>query len=205
MTAAAVLLLYGRYVPPPPPRVHIIPPPKLRRSVVPDQVTGVQVVPNPTDPTLYDLNIGPNGWQNLQVSQLFERNSFDAQQLFGNIRLKRIIGNYGSLWSQEFAAALNANGIRCTGGDYFNVSFEQNQDGSYTVGWSTAIGQAPNETIVVRPESLADDTRDIEQVRRNIGAFLRIAGYTDLTTPAANGVYAGKTAVQAVAEWTFRY
>lgn len=204
MSAAALLLAYRGYVPPPPPRNHVIRTRK-RYAEMPEQVTGVQVTINPTDPTKYDVQIGPNGWQGLLIEQLFARNSFSAKQLFDNIRLKRLIGNFGPLWSQEFRTALNQNGVRCSGGDYFNVSFDQNVDGSYTVGFSTVVGAAPNETITVAADALLDDTRDIETVVRNIGAFLRIAGYTDLTTPAPNGLYAGKTGPQAVAEWTFRY
>ncbi len=204
MTAALLLTAYGGFRPPPPPRNHII---RTRRRYVemPNQVTGVQLIPRVDDPELYDVQIGPNGYLGLRVENLFARNSFDAKQLFDNIRLKRLIGNYGPLWSQEFRNALNANGVRCTGGDYYNVTFAVNVDGSYTVGFSTVIGAAPNETITVAADALLDPGFDLETVVRNIGAFLRIAGYTDLTTPAPNGVYAGLKAAEAVALWTFHY
>jgi hypothetical protein len=172
---------------------------------VPDQVTGVQIVLDPALATTCTIQIGPNGFGGVSIAGLFDHTQFDPEQLFGNIRLRRIIGNYGVLWSQEFANAINAQGVRCTGGDYYNVSFETNQDGSFTVGFGSSVGAAPNQTITVDPGDLADDTHDLAMVVRNIGSFLRIAGYHDLTTPAANGVYAGKTAVQAVPLWTFRY
>ncbi len=187
------------------PRRHwIIKPSKNRRPIVPDQVTGVVITPS-VDGLTYSLQIGPNGESGLSVAALFDRTNFDADHLFGNIRLRRIIGNYGVLWSQEFTDAINERGIRTTGADYYNVTFAVNQDGSYTLGFGSAVGAAPNETITVDPQTLADDTHDLEMVKRNVGAFLRIAGYTDLTTPAVSGVYIGKTAVQAVALWTFRY
>lgn len=191
-------------VPPIPPRHHLIARRPNRRPVVPDQVTGVQITPA-SDGLTYSLQIGPNGYEGLSVADLFDRTAFDAEHLFGNIRLRRLIGNYGVLWSEEFRAALNAGGVRCKGATYFNVGFALNQDGSHTVAFSSAVGAAPSETITVEPADLADDTHDLEMVRRNVGSFLRLAGYTDLTTPAPNGVYAGKTAAQAVALWTFRY
>lgn len=173
---------------------------------MPDQVSGVQITLDPGTPaTTYSVQIGPNGYQGLTIASLFNRTNFDPDHLFANIRLRRIIGNYGVLWSQEFTDAINTRGIRTQGADYYNVGFSENQDGSYTLAFGSAVGQAPNQTITVDPQTLADDTHDLDVVLKNIGSFLRVAGYTDLTTPAASGVYAGKTGIQAVALWTFRY
>lgn len=171
---------------------------------MPDQISGVTITPS-MDGLTYDLQIGPNGYPSLSVASLFDHSTFDEQQLFANIRLRRIIGNYSVLWSQEFTDAINERGVRCRGADYYNVGFSVNQDGSYTIAFGSTVGAAPNQTITVSPETLADDTHDLDAVVKNVGSFLRIAGYMDLTTPAPNGIYAGKTAVQAVPLWTFRY
>lgn len=185
---------------------YTIPRTASRRTTVPDQAAGVQItLGTETPPATYSVTIGPNTYGPFQIADLFNRTNFDSDQLFGNIRLRRIIGNYGVLWSQEFTDAINKNGVRIQGGDYYNVTFEQNDDGSYTLGFGSAIGQAPNQTITVDPSTLADDTHDQSIVLSNIGSFLRIAGYSDLTTPAASGLYVGLTGVQAVATWTFRY
>lgn len=172
---------------------------------MPEQVTGVQVIPRQDNPLLYDLQIGPNGWESLDVSELFGGAPFTVQQMLDNIRLRRIIGNYGPVWSDEFLGALNATGVHCSNVTFYSCEFTENVDGSYTVGFTSAQGQPPNETITVDAAWLSDDLRDLQTVRRNVGAFLRLAGYTDLTTPAPNGLYAGMTGPQAVATWTFRY
>ncbi len=170
---------------------------------MPDQISGVVLVDHGTT---YDIQMGPNGEQGLQTTSLFDRSTFDQDHLFGNIRLKRVIGGYSVLWSQEFSDAINANGIHTTAATYYSVSFVQNQDGSYTVGFASSIGGSVNQTITYDPGDLAEeDTHDLEMVRRNVGAFLRLAGYSDLTTPAANGVYVGKTAIEAVVEQIFRF
>ena len=172
---------------------------------MPSQITGVTITPN-EDFSTVEIQIGPNGFQNIATASLFQRNQFDAAHLKGNVRLKRIIGGFsGALWSQEFKDAINENGIATTPSDYFSVDFVPNDDGSYNLLFSTQLGHAASEGIVINPADMDADTHDLEMVKLNIGSFLRRAGYTDLTTPAANGAYVGKTAVQAVPLWTFRY
>lgn len=209
MLALTAYYLTRPAVPPIPPRNHLIARRPNRRPVVPDQVTGVQiavVTPEVGQPaTEYTLQIGPNGYGAQPIASLFDRTTFDAEHLFGNLRLRRLIGNYGVLWSEEFRQSINASGIKLGGATYFNVTFEQNQDGSFVVGFGQAVGSAPNETITVDPGDLADDTHDLGMIVKNVKSFLRVAGFTDLTTPAPNGVYAGLTAIEAVAMWTFRY
>jgi hypothetical protein len=67
------------------------------------------------------------------------------------------------------------------------------------------LGGVANQTITLNPADLLEDTHDLNMVLLNLGAFLRRAGYTDLTTPAPSGLHAGKTGIQAIAEATFRY
>lgn len=173
---------------------------------MPNEITGVQITPHPTDPT-YSIQVGINVYTGQSVAALFDFTQFDPMQLIDNIRLKRIIGGYtpAALFSDEFRGAINAKGIRTAGGDYFNVSFEQNPDESYRISFATSRGAEPSQVINVFADDLIADSRDLSSVRRNVKAFLRIAGYTDLTTPAPSGVYAGKTAAEAVALQTFRY
>lgn len=205
MLALTAYYLTRPAVPPVPPRHHLIARRPNRRPVVPDQITGVQIVPGAGPaPTACQIVMGPNA-EEVTIASLFDRTTFDAEHLFGNIRLKRLIGNYSVLWSDEFRDAINGAGVKTKGATYYNVAFDQNQDNSYTIGFGSAVGGAANETITVDPGDLADDTHDPWMVVRNVGAFLRLAGYTDLTTPAPNGVYAGLTAIEAVAMWTFRY
>jgi hypothetical protein len=168
-----------------------------------DQVTGVAIT---VTGTTYSVQIGPNGYSGLTVAALFDHTTFDQDHLFGNIRLKNIIGNYGAnLWSREFEDALNLNGVATTSGDFYNVGFTANADGSYTLAFASVLGGSPNQTITVNPIDLTDDTHDQTMVLKNIGAFLRRAGFTDLTTPATSGLFAGKTGIQAVALQKFRY
>lgn len=171
---------------------------------MPDQIKGVQVTVNP-DGTTCNIQVGPNGYENVLISSLFDRSNFDPDHLLANIRLRRVIGGYSVLWSQEFTDAINENGVRLSSGDYYNVQFSVNQDGSYNLDFGNSVGSPPNQGITVDPDTLAQDTHDIEVVMKNVKSFLRIAGYTDLVTPAVNGIYAGKTGPQAVALWTFRY
>ena len=171
-----------------------------------DQVKGVALTVQGSGPSAtYSVQIGPNGFQGMPVSGLFDRTTFDADHLFGNIRLKHVIGNFGELWSKEFADALNAGGIGTTSGDFFNVGFAANRDGSYTLSFGSVLGGVANQTITLNPADLTEDTHDLNMVVKNIGAFLRRSGFSDLTTPATSGLYAGKTAIQAVALQTFRY
>lgn len=167
-----------------------------------DQVTGVVVAVSGAN---YSVQIGPNGFQGLPIAGLFDRSTFNPDHLFGNIRLKKVIGNFGELWSKEFADALNANGVGTTSGDFFNVGFSQNQDGSYTLSFGSVLGGSPNQTITVNPADLTEDTHDLNMVVLNLGAFLRRAGFTDLVTPAVGGLYNGKTGIQAIAAATFRF
>ncbi len=168
---------------------------------MPQQVTGVALTIN-TDPTKYDVQIGPNGYQDRTIADLFDRSTFDEDHMLGNIRLKKIIGGYGALASQEFRDALDA-GLSTTAGDFYSVGFEQNIDGSFIVSFGNVVGGSPNQTLTVSESDMEEDTHDLEMVLKNVGAFLRKAGYHDLTTVAPNGVYAGKTAIQAVALHTF--
>lgn len=171
---------------------------------MPDQIKGVQVTVNP-DGTTCNIQCGSNGFEGITIASLFSRESFDPDHLLGNIRLRRIIGGYSVLWSQEFTDAINENGVRLGSGDYYNVAFSANQDGSYNIDFGSAVGQPPNQGLTLDPDVLALDSHDIGIVQKNVASFLRIAGYTDLVTPAANGLYAGKTGPQAVALWNFRY
>ncbi len=168
---------------------------------MPQQVTGVEITIN-TDPTKYDVQIGPNGYQGRTIADLFDRSTFDEDHMLGNIRLKWVIGGYGALASQEFRDALDA-GLSTTAGDFYSVSFAQNIDGSLTISFGNVVGGVANQTLTVSQSDLEEDTHDLEMVLRNIGAFLRKAGYHDLTTVAPNGIYAGKTAIEAVALKTF--
>lgn len=170
---------------------------------MPNQITGVTITPN-QDGTTCNVQVGPNGYT-VNIADLFVRNNFDADHLLDNIRLRRIIGGYSVLWSEEFVNSINTNGVRLPCGDYYNVGFTVNPDESVTVAFGSTVGQSPNETITTTPDFLADDTHNIDLVVKNVKSFLRIANFSNLTTPAASGIYAGKTASQAVATWTFRY
>ncbi len=168
---------------------------------MPQQVTGVALTIN-TDPTKYDVQIGPNGYQGRTIADLFDRTLFDEDHMLGNIRLKKIIGGYGALASQEFRDALDA-GLSTTAGDFYSVHFNQNLDGSFEVSFANSVGGVPSQTVTVSESDMEEDTHDLEMVLKNIGAFLRKAGYHDLTTAAPNGIYAGKTGIEAVALHTF--
>jgi hypothetical protein len=173
------------------------------------KISGVQLGIQGTAPNqTVSVQVGPNGYSGLPLSgngSFFDRVSFDADHLFGNIRLHYVIGNFGTLWSQEFVDSLNANGVATTAGDFYNVGFEVNDDGSYTISFGSAIGGAVNQTITTDEATLTEDTYDQTILLKNIGAFLRRAGFSDLTTPAATGIYAGETAIQAVAGHVFVY
>lgn len=172
---------------------------------MPQQVTGVAIAIQSGDPTLYDVQIGGSGFQGRHVADLFDRTTFDEEHVFGNIRLKWLIGHRGEqLWSQEFTTALNA-GLSTTAGDFYHLALTENVDGSYTLAFGTSPSGVANQTITMTQSDLENDTNDIEMVLKNIGAFLRKAGYTDLTTVAPNGIYEGKTGIQAVAIQTFRF
>ncbi len=170
---------------------------------MPQPVGGVQItLGSGTPPTTYDVQIGPNGFQGLTLADLFDRTLFDSEHMIGNIRLKKLIGNYGHVESQEFRDALNA-GVRLTSGDYYGVSFAPNDDGSYVMMFGTVVNGQANQGMTLDPASLDVDTHDMQMVLRNVGTFLRMAGYTDLTTPAPGGLYQGQTGIQAVAGTTF--
>ena len=176
---------------------------------MPSQVTGVQlsIVGTAPNQTL-SVQIGPNGYGGLSLTgagSIFDRTSFNANHLYGNIRLHYVVGNYGVLWSQEFIDALNARGIATTAGDFYNVGLTTNPDGSYTIAFGSAIGGVANQTITADADTLTGDTYDEGMILLNIGSFLRKAGFTDLVTPASNGVFAGMTGIQAVAAQTFVY
>lgn len=167
-----------------------------------DRVTGVTLTPNP-DGTV-NIQIGPNGFQ-IPQTQLFDRVTFDPDHLMGNIRLKNVIGNYGAnVWSQEFLDAINANGIQTTSATFYGLGFTFNPDGSLTVTFGTVLGGTPNQSETFNTADLGD-THDLGMVVKNIGAWLRMAAFHDLTTPAPNGLYVGKTAVQVIPTLTFRY
>lgn len=168
---------------------------------MPQQITSVAITLQ-ADPTLYNIQLGPNGYIGRLVADLFDRSTFDEEHMLGNIRLKKIIGGYGNLASDEFAAALDA-GVATTAGDFYGVGFTQNIDGSYVVAFGNVVGGSPNQTLTVQESDLEEDSHDLNLVLLNVGAFLRRAGYHDLTTPAPNGVYAGKTGIQAVALHVF--
>ncbi len=170
---------------------------------MPQQVTGVAITIQAGSPTtLYDVQIGNAGYQGRTIADLFDRTTFDEDHVLGNIRLKKIIGGYGALASQEFRDALNL-GLSTTAGDFYSVHFNQNIDGSFEIGFTNAVGGVANQTLTVSESDMEEDTHDLEMVLKNIGAFLRKAGYHDLTTVAPNGIYAGKTAIQAVAGKVF--
>jgi hypothetical protein len=192
--------LYVPYVP------HVVKhytiPTKKKVPIMADQVTGVAVT---VSGATYSVQIGPNRFSGLPVADLFDWVTFNPDHLFGNIRLKHVIGNFGELWSKEFADALNNTGVATTAGDFYNVGFAANQDGSYTLSFGSVLGGVANQTITFNPVDLLEDTHDLNMVLLNLGAFLRRAGYTDLTTPATSGLHAGKTGIQAIAEATFRY
>ncbi len=154
-------------------------------------------------PTLYDIQIGNSGQQGLTIASLFDRTTFDEGHLLGNLRLHKLIGGFGSIASKEFATSINAAGVAITAGDFYSINITQNVDGSYTIGFAQEVGAADNQTLTATDADLNADNHDEDMIVKNVGAFLRRAGFHDLTTPAPNGVYAGKTAVQAVALMSF--
>lgn len=170
---------------------------------MPNQITGVTITPDQNGTTC-NIQVGPNGYT-VPIADLFNRTNFDASQLLDNIRLRRVIGGYSVLWSSEFEQALQESAIRLPCGDYYNVGFTVNPDESVTVAFGSNAGTAPSETVTTTNDWLADDTHNIDLVPKNVASFLRVANFSDLTTPAASGLYAGKTASEAVALWTFRY
>lgn len=177
---------------------------------MPDQISNVQISIVPAEPneepTQCIIQVGPSGYQR-DISYLFDRMTDEPEHLIGNIRLKRIIGGYTSsaLWSSEFLDLLNDSGIKTNTGTYYITDISLNQDGSYTVAFGPSKVGPASTTVTVALADLQDDTHDVDMVLRNVRSFLRLEGYNDLVTPAANGLNQGNTAIQAVAAATFRY
>ncbi len=145
---------------------------------MPQQVSGVTMIDN-EDGTCA-VQIGGAGYGGLDIASFFDRSTFSQDHLAGNMRLARVIGNYGAVTSEEYLARL-AEGLHLTDADYTVTSIVDNEDGGYTVGFGS-------QTVTMQAGDLEGDTNDLQQVLRNIGSFLRIAGYTELTAGAIAAV-----------------
>jgi len=178
---------------------------------VPDRISGVTIVPIPGEnnepPTTCNINIGGNTYTK-PISYLFDRTTDEPEQIIGNIRLKALIGGYTgqALWSEEFRQLINEKGIIVNTGRYYLTSIELNQDQSYELGFGTSSSQtSPTTTATVWPADLMDDNRSLDLVLMNVRSWMWMEGYTDLTTPAINGFNEGKTAIQAIPDYEFRF
>ncbi len=147
---------------------------------MPQQVTGVAIIDN-EDGTCA-VQIGSSGYGGLDIAGFFDRSTFNQGHLAGNMRLARLIGNYGTVTSEEYLARL-AEGLHLTNDDYTVTSIVDNEDGSYTVGFGS-------QTVTMQTSDLEGDTNDLQMVLRNIGSYLRIQGYTELTAGAIAAVAA---------------
>lgn len=150
---------------------------------MPRRVTNVTIIDN-GDGTCA-VQVGPNGYGGMNTqSTFFDRNTFNPDQLAGNIRLARLVGNYvGTGVSAEFLARLKAAGVKLSDADYPVDNLAYNADGTVTVTYGPS-------TLTVPAAQVEGDTGDQSILLPNVAAFLRKAGYTSLTPQAIAAVAA---------------